>query len=309
MAALWLVVLVGVTGYELSVHSRSRRLAVANSLERTAAAAAAEGALETVRGELAMRLARPVIQQGTAGMKPVDIDPWADLALLNGDTVVLGDARAVPRVYEAGARLNLNRASEADLRRLLSALGIDAALADRLAQRIADWRDPDDSRRGRGAEREDYLRAGARRLPADADFARVDDLRDVDGITPELFARIAPHVTTLGTGQINVNAAPREVLLSLPGTGDEAVAVIVRAQRARRPIRSIEELTAGLSSAARSSLVDAMGELQQKVAFESREVVVDADGWVDGSPVRVTAQALVARGGDAMFTIGRRIVQ
>src|SRR4051812_45712822 len=33
MAALWLVVLVGVTGYELSVHSRTRRLAVANSFE------------------------------------------------------------------------------------------------------------------------------------------------------------------------------------------------------------------------------------------------------------------------------------
>ena len=60
MAALWLVVIIGVTGYVFSVRSRSRRLAMANSLEQTQAAAAAEGALETVRGELALRLARPV---------------------------------------------------------------------------------------------------------------------------------------------------------------------------------------------------------------------------------------------------------
>jgi type II secretory pathway component PulK len=128
-------------------------------------------------------------------------------------------------------------------------------------------------------------------------------------MTPELFARVAPYVTVLGTGQINVNTAPRAVLLSLPGVGDESVAAIVRAQQARRPIRSMEELTAQLSSGARSSLVEAMSELQQRVTFESREVVVEADGWLDGSPAHVRAEALLARGGDAMFTIGRRIVQ
>ena len=308
MAALWLVVLVGVSGYELSVRSRSHRLAVANSLERAQAVAAAEGALETVRGELALRLARaapPAIRNSQ--FAPTDL--WSDLALLNTDTLVLGDARALPRVYDAGARIQINRASEADLRRFFAALAIDAGIADHLAQRIADWRDADDFRRARGAERDDYLRAGARGMPANADFSRVDELRDVDGMTPELYSRIAPFVTTLGTGQINVNAAPREVLLSLPGMGDETLAAIVRAQRARRPVGSLEELTAQLSSAARSSLVEAMGELQQRAAFESREVVVEADGWLDGSPARATAQALLARGGDAMFTIGRRIVQ
>lgn len=308
MAALWLVVLVGVTGYGLSVRSRSQRLAVANSLERTQAVVAAEGALETVRGELALRLAPPAPSAQRIAHR-ADVDPWSDLAALNADTLALGDARALPRVYDAGARIQINRATEADLRRFFAALAIDAGEADRLAQRIADWRDADDHRRTRGAERDEYLRTGARRLPANADFTRVDELRDVDGMTPQLFARMAPFVTALGTGQINVNAAPREVLLSLPGMGDESIAAIVRAQRARRPIRSMEELTAQLSSAARSSLVEQMSELQQRAAFESREVVVEADGWLDGSPARVTAQALLARGGDAMFTIGRRIVQ
>jgi general secretion pathway protein K len=214
----------------------------------------------------------------------------------------------VARLYDAGSRLQLNRASESDLRRFLAALPLDAGVADRLAQRIMDWRDRDGFRRARGAEREDYLRTGARRLPADADFARLDELREVDGITPDLLARIQPHLTLLGTGQINVNTAPRAVLLSLPGMGDETVAAIVRARQGRRAIASMEELTAQLSPGARSSLVENVAELSPRVAFETREVVAEADGWVEGSPVRVTAQALLVRGGDAMFTIGRRIV-
>lgn len=308
MAALWLVVLVGVTGYELSVRSRSHRLAVANSLEQASAEAAADGAIETLRGELALRLARPAEQRSSTGRMLPPRDPWFDLALVETDTIALGDARAVPRLYDAGSRLQLNRASESDLRRFLVALPLDAGLADRLAQRMMDWRDRDSFPRARGAEREDYLRTGARRLPADADFARIDELREVDGMTPELFDRIRPHLTLLGTGQINVNTAPRAVLLSLPGMGDEAVAAIVRARQGRRAIASMEDLTAQLSPGARSSLVENMAELSPRVAFESREVVAEAEGWVSGSPVRVTAQALLVRGGDAMFTIGRRIV-
>jgi general secretion pathway protein K len=307
MAALWLVVLVGVTGYELSVRSRSHRLAVANSLEQASAEAAADGAIETLRGELALRLARPAEAQINSGTR-TPIDPWFDLALVDTDTISFGDARAVARLYDAGSRLHLNRASEGDLRRFLAALPLDAGLADRLAQRIVDWRDRDGFRRPRGFEREDYLRTGARRLPSDADFARVDELREVDGMTPDLFARIEPHLTLLGTSQINVNTAARAVLLSLPGMGDETVAAIVRAQQGRRVIASMEELTAQLSPGARSSLVENVAELSPRVAFETREVVAEADGWVEGSPVRVTAQALLVRGGDAMFTIGRRIV-
>ena len=67
MAALWLVVLVGVTGYELSVRSRARRLAVANALETVQANAAAEAALETADAGLALLLKRQ------------SQDPWDDL--------------------------------------------------------------------------------------------------------------------------------------------------------------------------------------------------------------------------------------
>ncbi|MDQ2667458.1 MAG: general secretion pathway protein GspK [Gemmatimonadota bacterium] len=306
MAALWLVVIVGVTGYELTIRSRTRRLAVANTLEYTQGAAAAEAALETARAGLENRLLHP-LDARTKALSTKDLDPWSDLAFLRADTIVLGDERASSQVFDAGTRVQINRASEAEIRRLLTALPLDAGLADRLAQRIMDWRDADDFRRASGAERDEYLRNGARRLPTNADFGRVEDLLDVDGMTREIYTKLAPLVTALGTGQINVNAAPAIVLHSLPGLGDEAIALITRAQVDGRPIRSLEELTQKLSPGARQSIVDAGYELPQHITFETREVVVESEGWVSGSPVRVHAESLFARGGDALFTVWRRI--
>lgn len=306
MAALWLVVLVGVTGYELSARSRIRRLAVANALEMTQATAAVEASLETVRGTLENRLTHPLDNRARA-LTDATLDPWGDPALFRADTMRLGDERAVAQVYDAGARLNLNRATEDDVRRLLVALRIDANEADRLAQRILDWRDRDTFRRTRGAERDDYLRNGARTLPSDADFARVEEIREIEGMTPALYARVAPLLTVLGTGQINVNSAPAPVLASLPGVGGEAIAVMLRAQDSARPFRTLEELTLRLSPGARQSIVDAGGDLMQRLTFETREVVVEAEGWLDGSPARARAEALYAKGGDALFTVWRRV--
>ena len=306
MAALWLIVIVGVTGYELSTRARTRRLAVANALETTQAAAAVDAALETARGALENRLAHPLDNRARA-LTDATLDPWGDLKLLRADTIQLGDERAVVQPYDAGARLNLNRATQGEIQRLLTALRIDAGEADRLAQRILDWRDRDTFKRPRGAERDDYVRAGARALPSDEDFARVEEIRDIEGMTPALYARVAPLLTVLGTGQVNVNTAPAAVLASLPGFGSEVIAAVLRTQGTAHPLRSLEELTQQLSPGARQSLIDAGAELMPRLAFETREVVVEAEGWLDGSPVRARGEALYAKGGDALFTVWHRV--
>ena len=156
-------------------------------------------------------------------------------------------------------------------------------------------------------ERDDYLRAGVRTLPADADFGRVDELRDVDGVTPDVYARIAPYFTVSGSGQINLNAAPRAVLSSLPGLGEEALSFILRAQHSTKALRSLEEITQRLSPSARESIAEAGTQLTGHITFETREVVVESEGWLDGSPLRSRGEALYVRGGDAFFTVWRRV--
>jgi general secretion pathway protein K len=291
MAALWLVVLIGVSGYELSVHSRGRRLAVANALESEQGVAAAEAGLESGRAMLEV----------LGGARP------ARAPLPSADTITLGDVRTFVRVIDGGALVQLNRASETELTRLMVALRMDASTASRLAQRILDWRDADDLERGRGAERDDYLRAGARRLPPNADFIELADLRDVDGVTSAIFQRIAPYLKVHGSGQVNVSSAPREVLLTLDGIGAEAVDAIVRAREAGRPFRTLEELSARVSPGARQAIVNATPELSSRATFELSEAQIESTGWVDGSAIRVRASSVHERSGEAWLTTWRRV--
>lgn len=205
---------------------------------------------------------------------------------------------------DLGARLNLNLASEDELRRLCLALGVDARTSDVVAQSIADWRDDDDLHRPRGAERAFYVDEAGAVLPANAPFAEWTELRHVRGVTDDILQRVQPHLTVRGSGRVNLNAASRPVLLAL-GLPAEAVETIELRQRARRPIRSLEELANGLSAAARARVVAEMPRLLVRTAFETREIEVTSDGSVEGSPVGATSIAVFARAATEAIPVWR----
>jgi len=298
LVALWLLVILSVVGLEFGVRARDRRLAAANVLEAGRTRAAAEAGVAEAHAALTRRLA-------DAGRSDPDrlLDPWAGCERLLGDTADLGRARYAVALTDAGSALHLNRAGEAELHRLLVALRVDAGRADRLAQAILDWRDSDDLHRARGAEREDYLKAGAAVLPANRPFDRISDLVHVMGMTPEIYRRLRPYLTLLGTGQVNLNTAGRPVLLALPGMTESAAAVILRRRAVGRPIRNLEELADELTTAPREVLQAHLAELLPRVAFATREVMATSEGWTEGSPVRVTVRALFARGGQNAFLV------
>jgi general secretion pathway protein K len=300
IAALWLLVAFATIGAAISIHARARRLSAANSLDEDRGRAAAEAGLEHARS----RLARLIVgnSPSTQVVPAAVVDPWRDAPLVLVDTNRLGDERYHVSIRDAGASLNLNRATEDELRRFFIALPIDAGRADEIAESVMDWRDSDNLHRVHGAEVDYYLRMGSAVLPANADFSRLEELQYVKGMTPEIFARARPFLTLMGTGQININAAPRPVLLALPGMTDEAVAVLERMRGSSQPIESVEELTRLLSSGARAGLVDAMPELlplelTPLAGFETRELDVRSEGWTDGSPVHKWIDALIVRAG------------
>lgn len=296
MAALWIVVLVGATAYQLSARSHSARLAVANALEGVQAGAAADAGLETLRAELEQSLRRDAERRFAR-------DAGFTLTTRAADTLTLGTARALASATDAASRLHLNRASDDDLRRLLVALDVDEGMADRLAQRIVDWRDADDFRRERGAERDDYARMNARTLPSNAPFVTVEELRSIDGMTAATLERIAHHVTVHGSGQVNVNTASGVVLATLPGFSAELVRATLRMREGGRTIGSIADLERGLSSRGRRELADAMPALESRVIFDIREILVESSGWVDGSPMRARVTAVLERSGESLLLV------
>jgi general secretion pathway protein K len=88
---------------------------------------------------------------------------------------------------------------------------------EELVNNIADYVDPDTESRNGGDESGLYqdINSATVKLPPNRGFRTLDELHQVAGMTDELFDVLAPRVTVFGTKGINVNYAPKNVLMSL----------------------------------------------------------------------------------------------
>lgn len=119
-------------------------------------------------------------------------------------------AREFPREYAVqgrrvrverdprGAVLDINLADEESLTALLVRVGQAPTHAQRMAQRILDWRDNDERRRAYGAERGDYP-AEALAPAANRPFNSVAELGGVLGMSTDLLQCLAPRITVFGS--------------------------------------------------------------------------------------------------------------
>lgn len=300
IASLWLIVAISSIALFLGARARTTRIAAATTVERTRAEAAAFGGLEQTRARLQAEL--------DANRNQSQVRAWTRLARVMPDTMDLAQARYTVDLHDVGSRLNLNRATEEELKRLMRALRIDFGDADRLAQRIADWRDSDDLERGRGAERDTYVKLNAMELPANRPFGSVSELRFVLGMTESLMQKLEPVLTVDGSGLVNVNAASEAVLLALPGITPEAARAIARMQTSREGVRSLDDVASSLSEGAREAMRRAMPALMTRTTTSTTEIVALATGWTEGSPIRVVARGLFARGGTHVFFVQRNVL-
>jgi type II secretory pathway component PulK len=125
------------------------------------------------------------------------------------------------RLTDESGRLNVNRATREVLDRLFQEAGVEKSARDVILDSIQDWRDPNEEHRLNGAESDYYLGLPAPYRSKNADFASVDELLQVRGVTRELlYGRpdapgLAEHLTVFGTGAVNVNTASPVVLRAL----------------------------------------------------------------------------------------------
>src|SRR5262249_18112798 len=154
-------------------------------------------------------------------------DPWLDIDSLYSGTVYVDSTPVDVVTRDLGEKLNINQISETDIQTFFNFLLHDMSKATHLAQSIMDWRDADSIPRPSGAERDAYIKAGMLALPTNAPFRDVDDLRDVMGMTPEIYEQAAPYLTTRGSGLVNINTAPVPVLRALPGMTDQTLNYIL----------------------------------------------------------------------------------
>jgi type II secretory pathway component PulK len=124
---------------------------------------------------------------------------------------------------------------------------------------------------------------------ADSAFAvrhhgTIYDLKQVPGIDSTLATRLAPFVTVRGSGVINVNAARREVLSTVPGITEEGVFLLL-SRRALRPVHSADEVAGLLSRSSRTVFLGSYAEFVRAAVFGPPQLIATIEGGVNGTPI------------------------
>ncbi len=325
IAVLWLLVALTAVTLDVSIRTKVRRSAAVNMLDQRQARAAAMAGAEYARAHLtaamlgrAEELRSEASNRRRGGRRAPSLDdlfensdpaadPWRDPAGLMETEMALGDVEYRLDVRDAGARLNLNDATEEMLRAFFAqGLRVDYADADRITQAILDWRDEDDLPRIGGGEREQYIREEAAVLPANRPFDDVSELRFVMGMTDEVYAAAAPHLTVTSSGDVNVNVAPEPVLLALPGMTPEGAAVLIRLREGGVFPRSDRQLRDLLPAGAAAAIEAADEAFERRVTYATEEVEIVSEGRIEGSAVRVRIHTVVARSNAGAVVVWRK---
>ena len=229
------------------------------------------------------------------------------LPLPNGGT-------AIARVTDGGNCFNLNAlVSQSDdgrlatnplavlqFARLLRLLDAPGQSAQQIAASAADWIDSDQDQQSGGAEDQTYL---ARALPyrtAGTLMADPSELRAIDGMTPEIYARLRPFVCTLPDttpARININTIlPEQAPLIAMLFPDTLSVSAGQALLVRRPAEGFASVSTFLNGA--SGLVpegSGNGQLAVTTTFFALQVDVSLGGTQLQEHALIDASRLPAR--------------
>ena len=230
----------------------------------------------------------------------------------------LGDGEIVISIVPEPARRNINKLDEKDWEGILEVAGVPAEQWDALIDCFFDWTDAETPTAVRpdGAETDDYYA----RLPKpykahDGPIETIDELLLIKGFTNQVvyggipeggdsedaaWSGLADMLTTYGDGLVNVNAASRRVLMSLPDV-DDLLADLITEEREGitnpggkdedRHFKSVDDFFARIPEANRAILTP-------RISVASAIYRIESCGLVQG--VRRTISCIVEFNGGNM---------
>lgn len=197
LIVLWSVVLLALLATGITAAGRSD-LQLAGNVRRAAAAeAAADGGIAAAVFHASDTPARAWLADGRAHILP------------------FGPYTLTVRIADESRKVNPNFAPTALLAAVIVASGGDATQAAAVAQSIADWHAPGATEALAAA----YRAAGLPAAPPGLPFRSVAELGFVMGMTPELLARLRPHVSVYAIGIVDAAQADPVVRAALRSTG------------------------------------------------------------------------------------------
>lgn len=234
---LWVLALLTVMALGLTTVQRTESALARNQIDAARFRALADAAINLMALDLmTTSLTAPdAAPEAAPGAAAPDAEPEVSAAWVpDGQPhMLLFDGNELEvRLYNEASRLDLNAATRDQLAALIELAqgeeGYDEAQRDQLADAIIDWRDEDDAVQLNGAEDGEYEEAGLSYGARDGPFQSVEELREVLGMTRELYQRLAPDLTVENpTGRVDQQFASATLIAVLQGLSLEDAQQVV----------------------------------------------------------------------------------
>ena len=240
---LWVLALLMVTALSFSFVTRTETHATLGFKDTAERKFLAEAGIERAIIEILYRkknIANPITLEGS--------EPWkADGAVYSGQ---LGEGYYTVSIVGEAGKLDINKAPEVLFKNLLLNAGIKEDEADSIADSVMDWKDPSGLTRLHGAGSDYYLSLPVPYNIKGADFDTLEELLLVKGVTPALLygdstkKGIIDFLTVNGLPVINLNYAPKEVLMAIPEMAADKADNIIQF-RHDQTIQNVQEALVG----------------------------------------------------------------
>lgn len=231
LIVLWVLTILMVIVFSFSFMTRTETLSTASfrgSLERKFVA---EGALERAVMEIFYRNAfknQTIELEGREVWQP-DGTPY---------TGQIGNGTYTVRIIDESGKVDINSASDVVLKNLFLNTGISEEEADTIVDSMMDWKDTDDLHRLHGAENDYYMSLQNPYKAKNARFDSLEELLLVKGVTADILygskdrKGLIDFLTVYTKkNKININAAPREVLMAIPNMTSELADSIISSRQ------------------------------------------------------------------------------
>jgi general secretion pathway protein K len=246
-------------------------------------------------------LARDVLLTG-------DVDSEHDIWAQPLPPLPVGDGTVMLRVRDEARALDVNVLAKEHVgdidpaRRVFQGLFRVLGLEARLLSKLIDWldRNQEPERNPVGAEQPFYLGLTPPVAVRNGPIVALDELLAVDGMTPEILARLAPFITAIpdperdATVRVNVNTAPTQVLRALSPTLAADTALVDEIVR-KRDERAFDGPGALRDAVPRLQDTQIWQEINNQIVYKSDYFRVEAVGTVGGIARGITT--VVRRGG------------
>lgn len=163
----------------------------------------------------------------------------------------LGEGDYAVRITDESGKIDINTLNDTSgiiLKTLLINMGVQDENADTIVDSILDWKDADDLVRLHGAESDYYMSLPNPYKAKNANFDTLEELVLVKGMSYDIFfgsqgeKGLVDFITiNSNMNVINVNAAPKEVLMAVPGITPEIADAII-SYRQDKKIMTVQEV-------------------------------------------------------------------